>query len=184
MTERIVRILNFGITSLAVCGLLVFMLQAQTAKPLTFEVASVKPFSPSTAGGGRKGGGGGPTGPGTADPGRIHYSAIRLKDLVFNAYNVKEFQVGGPKGLDSPDETTRFTFDATMPPDTTKEQLRVMLQNLLAERFKLVVHREARDLPQYSLTVAKNGPKMKESAEYHAPQDDASALTPGRRTES
>lgn len=192
MTERIARIL---ITPLAVCGQLAFMLQAQTApqngagpkptaKSLTFEVASVKPFSPSTAGGGRKGGGGGPAGPGTADPGRIHYSAIRLKDLVINAYNVKEFQVVGPNWLDSSDETTRFTVDATMAPDTTKEQLRVMLQNLLAERFQLAVHREARDLPQYSLTVARNGPKMKESAEYHAPQDGASPLAPGRRTES
>ncbi len=156
-----------------------------TGKPLTFDVASVKPFSPASAGGGRKGGGGGPTGPGTSDPGRIHYAAIRLKDLVINAYNVKDFQILGPGWLDSADETTRLTVDATMPPDTTKEQLRVMLQNLLAERFKLAIHREARDLPKYSLTVAKNGPKMKESAEYHPPKDGAPPLPPGgRRTES
>jgi uncharacterized protein (TIGR03435 family) len=128
-------------------------------KALTFDVASVKPFSPSSAGGGRKGGGGGPTGPGTRDPGRIHYAAIRLKDLVINAYNVKDFQVVGPGWLDSADETTRFTVDATMPPDTTREQLRVMLQNLLAERFKLAIHRETRDLPKYSLTLARMDPR-------------------------
>jgi uncharacterized protein (TIGR03435 family) len=215
MTNRIARRLNFGRTLLAAAGvwaasgpLLVAMLRAQqaappartapvpasgpqkgadpqsTGKPLTFDVASVKPFSPSSAGGGRKGGGG-PTGPGTSDPGRIHYSAIRLKDLVINAYNVTDFQIAGPSWLESSDETTRLTVDATMPPDTTKEQLRVMLQNLLAERFKLAIHREARELPKYSLTVAKNGPKMKESAEYHPPKDDAPDLQPrGRRTES
>jgi uncharacterized protein (TIGR03435 family) len=46
-----------------------------------------------------------------------------------------------------------------------------MLQNLLAERFKLAIHRETKDLPLYSLVVAKNGPKLKESAEEPAPKD-------------
>jgi uncharacterized protein (TIGR03435 family) len=50
-----------------------------------------------------------------------------------------------------------------MRPDTTMEQYRVMLQNLLAERFKMTVHRETRELPVYSLAVAKNGLKMQKS---------------------
>jgi uncharacterized protein (TIGR03435 family) len=161
------------------------LLNAQsTGKPLTFEVASVKPFSPGSAGGGRKGGGGGPTGPGTSDPSRIHYAAIRLKDLVINAYNVKDFLIVGPDWLDSGDNTTRFVVDATMPPETTKEQLRLMLQNLLAERFKLAIHRETRDLSQYSLTVARNGPTMKESLPTQFPKDNAPPAPGGRRTES
>ena len=195
MTGRVTRNLKLGRILLAAAGIwaisglpIISLLRAQQpAQPerLTFDVASVKPFSPSTAGGGRKGGGGGPTGPGTTDPGRIHYSAIRLKDLVINAYNVKEFQLAGPSWLDSTDETTRFTVDATMPPDTTKEQLRVMLQNLLADRFKLAAHRELRDLPKYTLTVAsRNGPKMKQAAEYNPPKGDATPLPPRPRTES
>ena len=52
-----------------------------------------------------------------------------------------------------------------MPPDTTKDKFRIMLQNLLAERFKLAIHRETKDLPTYSLVVAKTGLKMKESPE-------------------
>ncbi|HWC98880.1 MAG TPA: TIGR03435 family protein [Candidatus Sulfopaludibacter sp.] len=148
-----------------VAGLLI----AQSGeKHLTFEVASVKAFSPESTGGGRKGGGG-PTGPGTADPGRIHYAAIRLKDLVMNAYNLQDFQLVGPEWLNSGDETTRFIVDATMPPTTTKEQFRLMLQSLLAERFKLVVHREDRSLPTYSLVVARNGPLMKEAAPVAPP---------------
>lgn len=52
-------------------------LDAQVA----FEAASVKPISAATVLAGRKGGRG-PGGPGTADPGRIHYAAIRLKVLL------------------------------------------------------------------------------------------------------
>ena len=44
---------------------------------------------------------------------------------------------------------------------TTKEQFRMMLQNLLAERFKLQIHREQKTISLYSLTVGKNGAKLK-----------------------
>ena len=99
-------------------------------------------------------------GPGTADPSRIHYPYSTLRYLLFTAYNVKDFQITGPATLDS----ERFEITATMAPGTTKEQFRVMLQNLLAERFKLVIHRDTKELPVYSLTVLKGGPKMKPSA--------------------
>jgi len=158
-----------------------------TEKPLTFDVVSVRPVGPISQGGGRKGGGGGPTGPGTADPGRIHYNAIRLEDLLITAFNVKEFQIVGPDWLKGgwTDSSTRFRIDATLPPDTTREQLLVMLQNMLAERFKLMLHRETRELPKYSLVLGKNGPKLKESAEVPLPKDGAQGgQHGGRRTGS
>ena len=58
----------------------------------------------------------------------------------------------------------------------TFEQRRTMFQQILVERFKLVVHHEMRELPVYELTIAKNGSKLKESA----PDDPASA-TPRRK---
>jgi uncharacterized protein (TIGR03435 family) len=45
-------------------------------------------------------------------------------------------------------------------PDATPEQIRQMLQTLLADRFKLAIHREIRDLTHYALVVGKNGPKF------------------------
>jgi uncharacterized protein (TIGR03435 family) len=130
-------------------------------KSLTFDAASVKPAVPPTPNGrgmilfrGPSGG------PGTKDPGRINYPNMSLRVLLMNAFDVKNFQVTGPAWLD----TERFDITATMPPDTTKEQFRVMLQNLLAERFKFTFHRETKELPMYSLSVAKGGPKLKESA--------------------
>jgi uncharacterized protein (TIGR03435 family) len=99
---------------------------------------------------------------------------MNMKSLLMNAFDVKNFQISGPAWLD----TERFDITATMPPNTTKEQFRVMLQNLLAERFKLTVHRDAKELPMYSLTVAKGGSKMKESADVATPKDDVDQPPP------
>jgi uncharacterized protein (TIGR03435 family) len=101
---------------------------------------------------------------------------------------VKGFQISGPGWLDS----ERYDIVAKVPRGATKEQFMGMLQNLLAERFKLTLHREKKDLPMYALVVGKNGPKLKESVDDAAPKasgpaaDDALAgaamrkLTMGR----
>jgi uncharacterized protein (TIGR03435 family) len=160
-------------------GLAVFtccLVYGQTAdKSLTFDAASVKPATPPTPDGRGMIMIAGPSGgPGTKDPGRIHYPYMSLKNILMNAYDVKNFQIVGPGWLD----TERFDITATMPPDTTKEQFRAMLQNLLAERFKMTVHRETKELPMYSLVVAKGGPKMKEAADVLPPKDDGDAAPP------
>lgn len=157
---------------------------AQTAdKPnanLTFEVASVKPASPPVPDGrGRILIMGPSGGPGSKDPGRIRYPFSNLKNLITIAYGVKDFQVSGPAFLDS----ERFEVTATMPPETTKEQFQVMMQNLLAERFGLKVHRETKELPMFALVVAKGGPKMTESvidpAQKAEPDGPPPPLPPG-----
>jgi uncharacterized protein (TIGR03435 family) len=133
----------------------------------TFDAASVKPTAPPDSNGMVRMGTDG--GPGTKDPARIRYGYLTVRSLLMIAFNVKTFQISGPASID----TERFDIVATLSPRTTPEQLNVMLQNLLAERFKIKLHRETRDLPMYSLIVAKGGPKMKVSAEVPAPRDDA-----------
>ncbi|HTP30807.1 MAG TPA: TIGR03435 family protein, partial [Candidatus Acidoferrales bacterium] len=148
----------------------------QTGAPqqsMTFEVASVKPAQPPTPDGqGRIFMRGPSGGPGTKDPGRITYPYMTLKNILMTAYNVKNYQINGPSWLDS----ERFDVTATMPPETTKEQLQVMLQNLLIERFKMSIHREKKELPMYSLVVTKAG-KLKESAAT-TPAPDADGPPP------
>ncbi len=95
------------------------------------------------------------------DPNRVHYVNVGLKDIVMNAYSLKEFQVMGPGWLNM----IAVDVDATMGPGTTKEQLRVMFQNMLADRFRLTFHWGAKALPTYSILVARGGPKMSESAD-------------------
>jgi len=158
---------------LALTGVTYLLAHGQTPEKLSFDAAAIKPFTPPTGSRGMIMGRGGRGGPGSSDPGRIHYPANTLKSLLTIAYDVKDFQISGPGFLD----TERFDIQATMPPETTKEQFRIMLQNLLAERFKLTLHRETKELPMYSLVVGKNGPKMKESAEISA-EEEAKDPTP------
>jgi uncharacterized protein (TIGR03435 family) len=132
--------------------------QPNAADRLTFDVASIKPFAPPQPGPNGRGmfiGGGG--GPGTPDPGRITRSGSTLRDLLMTAYNVKRYQISGPSWI----ETERYEIVAKVPEGATKEQVSVMWQNLLADRFGVVFHRESKEFQVEELTVAKGGPKLK-----------------------
>jgi uncharacterized protein (TIGR03435 family) len=144
--------------------------------PLAFEAASVKPTSPNLPNGRIVVGGLEPVGgPGSNAPGRIRYRIISLKLLLINAYGVQDFQIAGPGWMD----TAFFQIEATMPPTTTKAQFREMLQNLLSDRFKLKIHRAAREVPSYDLVVSKDGPKLKKSpANAGSAQDDGASPPP------
>jgi len=91
------------------------------------------------------------------DSGKLAYSNVNLKEVIGRAYQVQRYQINGPDWL----ETERFDVIAKFPPHSAAEQVPLMLQALLADRFKLTVHRETKELPVYALTVAKNGPKFK-----------------------
>jgi uncharacterized protein (TIGR03435 family) len=145
-----------GLTLAAACALA----QTPPASPaLSFEVASVKPAAPSLDGRIRVSMGG--------DPGRLNYTNVSLRDLIRVAYKLKDYQISGPDWLSS----ERYDLVAKVPDGASKDQSYLMLQTLLAERFKLTVHREKKDLPAYALVVAKGGPKLKEFVEV--PEDAA-----------
>jgi uncharacterized protein (TIGR03435 family) len=90
-----------------------------------------------------------------------HYSArnVSLEDLVKFAYRLPTRQV---INLPSWADGNRYDISAVMQPEgrPNGDQLRIMLQKLLAERFKLTSHTEQRVLPAYALTVVKGGAKM------------------------
>ena len=159
-------------TAILVCAFGSLYGQTPSEMRLTFEVASVKLSASMRGAGGqevstshKQSGGRRSGGPGTDDPGRIHYSRTGLKDLLVEAYEVANFQIRGPNWLDE----ERVDIDAVMPPHTTKTQFHVMLQNLIVERFKMAIHRETKEVLGYSLVVAKNGPRLKEPTGVTAP---------------
>lgn len=107
-------------------------------------------------------------GPGSHDPGRIRYHDVTLKALLARAYNLKPDQISGPSWLG----TERYVIEATLPPGTNADQLRLMLQNLLTERFRITLHQEVKEIQVYRLKVAKNGPKLKPAEELPHYQDE------------
>lgn len=117
-------------------------------------------------------------GPGTSDPGRIRYTGISLRDLVLLAYRARAYQLA-PADAKALDAST-YEIVAELPHGTSQEQLRTMLQKLLAERFHLELHEREVTMQGYRLVVAKDGPKLKLSTTPAptGPRDDFDPLAP------
>ena len=147
---------------LAAAGVAV-LAQAPPAAPAaqTFEVASVKPSNPN------------PTGPLGGTPmvlpalGRLTAQNVTLRMLVMTAYNRQPFQIvgGTPWWNQNKFDITAKAEDGS----ANLDQMRTMLQGLLADRFKLKAHVETREVPIYELVLARDdkkfGPKMKASTD-------------------
>jgi uncharacterized protein (TIGR03435 family) len=121
---------------------------AASPSSLKFEVASLKPSHTDERSGGIR-----------PAPGGERYVAsnVTLKLMIAVAYRVKNDQIaGGPAWI----ENDRFDMNAKAERPSSVEDLHVMLQNLLAERFQLQFHRETKELPVYALQVDKGGAKL------------------------
>lgn len=136
---------------------------AQSAAPrLEFEVAPVKPSVEQSERGMRIRIAGGP---GTRDPGRFVTENFSLFTLVTVAYNVERYQLSAPGWMNA----ARFDITAKVPEGNTREQFRIMLQNLIGARFKLALHREKKEMSVYDLVVRGDHPKLKESMQGREP---------------
>ncbi len=92
--------------------------------------------------------------------GRLSMRNVPMKVMIQMAYHVRpEAVTGGPDWLGS----DRFDIVAKALQTTSPDELRRMLQTLLAERFKLAVHTEQKIMPAYALVLGKTGPKLQPS---------------------
>jgi uncharacterized protein (TIGR03435 family) len=80
------------------------------------------------------------------------------------AYDLKEFQISGPGWIDS----DRYDVIATIPEGAPEEEVPVMLQNLLAERFQMRIHRSTKTYDGLVLGVGKGGSKLTPAAHPNA----------------
>ena len=88
--------------------------------------------------------------------GRLGAQNVTLRFLIGDAYGVKDFQIVADGS--SWTNTDRYDVTARAPEGTANGfDIRPMVQSLLADRFKLVLHRETRELPIYELVAAKGG---------------------------
>lgn len=95
----------------------------------------------------------------------VHATDVTLLLALHEAYGVTDDDLmsGGPAWLDKARFDIEAKYDVSKYPNLTREQRQAMLQQLLADRFKVVVHHEAREFPVYALVVSKHGPKFKET---------------------
>jgi uncharacterized protein (TIGR03435 family) len=86
--------------------------------------------------------------------GRLTAGWAVLRTLIEEAHGVEYFQLGeGPDWMDS----EHYDIEGQAKANASKEQMLLMLQSLLEDKFKLKVHRETIEYPVYALTVAKSG---------------------------
>jgi uncharacterized protein (TIGR03435 family) len=133
-----------------------------SAAQAVFDVASIKPGTLEHVGG-----------EGSrrelldSSPSAIIFYNASSSSCIQWAYGVKPWQVIGPDWL----VHDRFDIVAKNEERATKEQLRIMLQNLLADRFHLRLRHEMKTLPYFALVAIKNGPKL------HPTQSDRDSFT-------
>lgn len=136
----------------------------QTSDKPTFEVASIKPADPTLSNSVFIGM--------NADRAMVTYTNITLKDCIRAAYRVRDFQVAGPDWI----SRARYEIIGKLPAGASSDQIPEMLQTLLAERFRLTLERETKEVPVYALLVGKDGPKLK-PAEAQTPKPNANTPT-------
>lgn len=132
--------------------ILVGVLMVSAAGAQTFDVASVRASQGGRGEGSRRENI-------QASPGSLNMRNVSLKSAIRWAYHVMDYQVSGPDWLGF----DRYDIAAKAAGPVPEDQMRTMLQALLAERFKLTLHRETKELPAYLLVVAKGGIKFHES---------------------
>jgi uncharacterized protein (TIGR03435 family) len=142
---------------LATVGIVAFSYEAHAQSPVAFEAASIKRnLSTNTNTGINISGG------------RFTATNASMKTLIRNAYEILAFQLtGGPAWLD----TDMYDIVATTgkPEKITPEQFKLLLKDLLADRFHLKVHWETRETSIYALVLAKDGPKFQENTGTQEP---------------
>lgn len=91
-----------------------------------------------------------------SSPGLLRITNDSVSSCIKWAWRVQDYQIAGPEWL----VTEKFDIAAKAAGPAPMDELRKMLQTLLADRFQLLFHRETRVLPVYGLTVTKSGPKL------------------------
>lgn len=128
----------------------------------------------------------GASGAGVALPtGRLVATNVPMRVLLRFAYNVQDSRVlGAPDWLG----TLRYDVTAKAEGSPPPDQIRLMVRSMLADRLRLVVHREKRETQIYEMTAAKGGLKLEPSSagscqivdRDHPPAPPSAATPPPR----
>jgi uncharacterized protein (TIGR03435 family) len=97
----------------------------------------------------------------------VHATDVTLLWALHQAYGINDSDLwsGGPAWLDKTRFDIEAKYDVSQYPNLTPEQRQAMLQQLLADRFKVIVHHEQKEVPLYALAIAKSGAKVEKTKE-------------------
>jgi uncharacterized protein (TIGR03435 family) len=163
-------------SAVSVAALCSAWVRAQSSPAQSFDIISIKPNHSLNAGTALRNG----------IPGHFGTTNLSLRDVIEYAYNVKPGQI---EGLPAWADSEKYDIDAKLE-DTAAEQekslpwlqraelTRTRVQSLLADRFRLQLHHQTKDMAVLALAIAKGGPKLSEEAATPAPADPHS-LPPG-----
>lgn len=159
----------------------------QTVAPSAFEVASIRPAVFPSDGYFR-----GFSASGTCTVGRfkisgnrVTFSRVTLCGLIMSAYDIPSGQgyrvTGAPNWMMKPDQSVYYDIDARVEGDRvpSSDQVPAMLRTLLADRFRLRLHRGTKEMAVYALVAGKNGPKLSSEAICNKPTFDPNGRTFG-----
>ena len=90
--------------------------------------------------------------------------------IIEKLYRLREFQTANAPKWITEGSTSTFTIEAKSRQPASNDQLRLMAENLLADRFRLVVHKEMRPLSVYALIAGKNGMKLHPARDEGTPR--------------
>jgi uncharacterized protein (TIGR03435 family) len=101
-----------------------------------------------------------------ASPGSLMMNNVTVASCLKWAYKVQDPQIAGPDWI----RNDTFSIAAKAGEQAADDQLRAMLQTLLADRFKVQLHRESKTMSGFALVAGKNGPKLASSLSEGAPE--------------
>lgn len=106
-----------------------------------------------------------------APGGRINMTGITARQLISQAFNVRDFQIsGGPAWMASDQWDIQAKAEDSAGERIPREAMQTMMRNLLIDRFGLKVREESKETAGYALLPGKNGPKLKTSESTGGPQ--------------
>jgi uncharacterized protein (TIGR03435 family) len=151
-----------GITEITLRILLLTAAFFQNPRP-AFEVATIRPSvnAPRQA----------VAAAGRTDGAQFRIAGLTIRDYISMGYAVKLNQISGPDWI----TTDRYDIAATLPDGSRPDQVPVMIETLLEDRFELKTHRETKEFPVYALRISSGGLKMTE-----VPRDPGAEQSDGK----
>ena len=151
--------------SRTIIGLLLLTVVTFAQASPTFEVVSIRPSSEQVT----------QVSAGVRIAGsQVRLGSMSLKDYIGMAYGVRPQQIAGPDWLGQ----HRFDLAATIPAGGSVTQMPEMMRAMLADRFKMAMHRETKEFTVYELGLTKDGPRLQPSSAPAAPAENVGEKPP------